>query len=145
MQDREIGYVRPDDVIAALESAGATLLALPHKGFNPGLSQIRLDIVQSALDAYGWSGAAIRLPAPGPEEIARMDEVLGWLSLIPARKYVLRRLLGARALVHPLTARYLYPWRQLAKMLHTDHKTVQRWHKDGIEILVADLQRTGKV
>jgi hypothetical protein len=68
-----------------------------------------------------------------------MDEAFGWLALIPEGQYVLRRILGARALVHPLTGRHLYPWRRLAAVLGSDHKAVQRWHGQGVALLVREL------
>jgi hypothetical protein len=70
-----------------------------------------------------------------------MDEVLGWISFIPVERYVLRRIVGARSLVHPVTEKYLFPWRRLGAALGADHKAVQRWHKEGIEILVSALLR----
>jgi len=52
---------------------------------------------------------------------------------------VLRRIVGARALVSPLTDRHLFPWRRLAAVLGADHKAVQRWHAQAIALLVASL------
>jgi hypothetical protein len=45
------------------------------------------------------------------------------------------------ALVHPITERHLYPWRRLATALGADHKAVQRWHAQGIGLIVAALNR----
>jgi hypothetical protein len=59
--------------------------------------------------------------------------------VIPEKKFVLRRIVGARALVHPLTRRHLFPWRRLAGILGADHKSVQRWHRDGIELMLKAL------
>ncbi len=56
-------------------------------------------------------------------------------------RYVLRRIVGARSLVHPITERHLYPWRRLGCALGADHKAVQRWHKQGIELIVGVLNR----
>jgi hypothetical protein len=68
-----------------------------------------------------------------------MDEALGWIASIPASRYVLRRVVGARSLVHPITDRHLYSWRRLGVVLGADHKAVQRWHAQGIVIIVAAL------
>jgi hypothetical protein len=68
-----------------------------------------------------------------------MDEALGWIPLIPRDRSVLRRIVGARALVNPLTDRHLYPWRRLGAMLGADHKAVQRWHAQGVDIIVSAL------
>jgi hypothetical protein len=70
-----------------------------------------------------------------------MDEAFGWLALIPEQKFLLRRILGARALVHPLTGRHLFPWRRLAAAVGADHKSVQRWHAQGLDMVVQALNR----
>ena len=70
-----------------------------------------------------------------------MDEALAWLQLIPQDRYVLRRIVGARSLVHPISDRHLYSWRRLGSVLGADHKAVQRWHAQGIATIVAGLRR----
>jgi len=130
-----------DDIMARLEAAGATLLAMPAKGYSTQMRQMKFDIVHTALEAYGWTSAAARPPVPSAVDISAMDEAFGWLQLIPEARFMLRRILGARALVHPLTGRHLFPWRRLAAMLGADHKSVQRWHEQGVQLLVAALAR----
>ncbi len=76
-----------------------------------------------------------------------MDEALGWITLIPQERYVIRRIVGARALVSPVTERHLYSWRRLGEAVGADHKAVQRWHAQGIDMLVAAvgaLRRTDR-
>jgi hypothetical protein len=128
-----------DFVIYRLEEAGATLLALPGTGYSTRLRTSSLEIVQTALDAYGWSDAAIRPAVPSAEKITRMDEALSWIPLIPVDRYVLRRVVGARSLVHPVTDRHLFAWRRLGKALGADHKAIQRWHAQGIAMIVKAL------
>jgi hypothetical protein len=128
-----------DEVVARLEAAGATLLAMPARGYSTQLRQMKFDIVHTALEAYGWQSATARPPMPSAADISAMDEAFGWLVLIPEERYVLRRILGARALVHPLTGRHLYPWRRLAALLGSDHKSIQRWHGQAVELLVRAL------
>jgi hypothetical protein len=70
-----------------------------------------------------------------------MDEAMGWIPLIPLDRYVLRRIVGARSLVNPTTDRHLFPWRRLGAVLGADHKAVQRWHRQGIGMIVAALGR----
>lgn len=127
-------------LVARLEEAGTTLLALPNAGYSPHLRMMRYEVVHSALDAYGWQPARVRQPHPSGAAIDRMDEALGWLAIIPEERFVLRRILGARALTHPLTGRYLYPWRRLGTVLGADHKSVQRWHKDGVGLILTGLR-----
>ncbi|MDE8347218.1 MAG: DUF6362 family protein [Acidocella sp.] len=130
----------PEATLAArLEEAGSTLLALPNTGYSPHLRMMRYEVVHSALDAYGWQPAQVRQPHPTGAAIDRMDEALGWLAIIPEDRFVLRRILGARALTHPLTGRYLYPWRRLGTVLGADHKSVQRWHRDGLGLILTRL------
>jgi len=128
-----------DYVVYRLEEAGATLLALPGTGWSTRLRSSKLEIVQTALEAYGWTAAKIRPAVPSSEKITRMDEALGWIPFIPLDRYVLRRVVGARSLVHPLTDRHLYPWRRLGAALGADHKAVQRWHAQGIGMIVKAL------
>ncbi len=135
------GYgIDADFVIYRLEEAGSTLLALPSGGYSTRLRSSSLEIVRTALEAYGWSDARIRPAVPSADRIDRMDEAMTWIGLIPVDRYVLRRVVGARSLVHPITDRHLYPWRRLGKALGADHKAVQRWHAQGIAMIVDALQ-----
>jgi len=126
-------------VTARLEEAGATLLALPGTGWSTRLRTSSLDIVRTALESYGWTTSRIRPAMPSAERITRMDEAMQWVALIPLDRYVLRRIVGARSLVHPITERHLFPWRRLAAVLGADHKAVQRWHGQGIALIVKAL------
>jgi hypothetical protein len=124
-----------------LEEAGETLLALPGTGWSTRLRTSSLEIVRTALENYGWSDSRLRPPVPSSAKISRMDETLAWITLIPLENYVLRRIVGARCLVSPITERHLFPWRRLGAALGADHKAVQRWHAQGIAIIVAALNR----
>lgn len=126
-----------------LEEAGRTLLALPNTGPNTQLRTTRHDVVQSAVEAYGWArvDARLRPATPGADQITRMDEALDWIPRIPVDRYVLRRIVGARALVSPVTERHLFPWRRLGALLGADHKAIQRWHAQGIDIIISSLHR----
>jgi Domain of unknown function (DUF6362) len=135
------GYeIDADFVIYRLEEAGATLLALPHTGWSTRLRSSSLDIVRTALEAYGWTETRIRPMVPSAEKITRMDEAMSWIPLIPLDRYVLRRIVGARSLVHPITDRHLFPWRRLGAALGADHKAIQRWHAQGIAMIVEALK-----
>jgi Domain of unknown function (DUF6362) len=126
-------------VICRLEEAGGALLALPGSGWSTRLRSSSLDIVRTAIENYGWTSNHVRPPVPSAERITRMDEAMAWLSLIPVDRYVLRRIVGARSLVHPVSERHLYPWRRLGAVLGADHKAVQRWHAQGIDLIVEAL------
>jgi hypothetical protein len=133
--------IDPAFVIARLEEAGATLLALPGTGWSTKLRTSSIEIVRTALESYGWQETRIRPAVPSSARITRMDEAMGWISVIPLDRYVLRRIVGARSLVHPITDRHLFPWRRLGQALGADHKAIQRWHAQGIEMIVAALRR----
>jgi hypothetical protein len=126
-------------VIVELEAAGATLLALPMSGYSTTLRTGGLDFVRDAIESYGWTDMPIRPAVPSSRAISRMDAALAWISLIPENRLVLRRIVGARALVHPITERHLFSWRRLGNLLKTDHHAVQRQHLEGIELIVARL------
>ncbi len=133
------GPLDADYVIYRLEEAGATLLALPGTGWSTRLRSSSLEIVRTALEAYGWESERIRPAVPSADKIDRMDEAMGWIPLIPRDRYVLRRVVGARSLVHPITDRHVYSWRRLGVALGADHKSVQRWHGQGIAMIVGAL------
>jgi hypothetical protein len=129
-----------DYVVFRLEEAGATLLALPGTGWTTRLRSSSIDIVRTSLEAYGWETTRIRPAVPSPDKIDRMDEAMAWLALIPDESYVLRRVVGARSLIHPITDRHLFAWRRLGAAMGADHKAVQRWHARGIAMIVAGLR-----
>ncbi len=131
---------RPVDaafVIYRLEEAGATLLSLPSSGYSTRLTMSHLDVVPSVLEAAGPDRSGLRPATPSASRISRMDEALGWIALIPADRRVIRRIVGARSLVSPVTERHLFSWRRLGEVVGADHKAVQRWHGQGIDMLVA--------
>lgn len=126
-------------VIQRLEECGRTLLALPSGGYSTRMRSFNLDVVRNAVEAYGWEGGTLRPAVPSAAHISRMDAALCWVQLIPQDRYVLRRIVGARSLVNPITDKHLFPWRRIGTMLGADHKAVQRWHSHGIDIIVAAL------
>ena len=138
---KRIPRLTAEEIVSRFEAAGATLLALPGGGYSTHLRTMNFDVVHSALDSYGWQAAAARPPVPSAAAISQMDEIFGWLTLIPETKFVLRRIVGARALVHPVTLRHLFPWRRIGLMLGAYHKSVQLWHEQAVEILIAELER----
>ena len=122
-----------------MEEAGSTLLALPNRGPSPRLVQSGLEWVRDVAEAYGATRVKLRPAVPSAAQITRMDQALAWIPRIPADRYVLRRVVGARSLVNPMTARHLYSWRRLGTALGADHKAIQRWHAQGIDLIVAIL------
>lgn len=131
-----------DEIVIRLEEAGRTLLALPMTGPSTRLVQSGMEWVRDASQMEAPSRTRIRPAVPPAADITRMDEALAWIPLIPTDKYVLRRVVGARSLVSPMTGRYLFSWRRLGVAIGADHKAVQRWHAQGILLIQAALRRT---
>lgn len=121
-----------------LEEAGLTLLALPNTGPSTRLRQGGLEWVRDAV-AYPPDRTVIRPAVPSAAAIDRMDRVLAWIPRIPADKFVLRRVVGARCLLSPTTGRHLFTWRRLGLAVGADHKAVQRWHAQGLALIAAAL------
>jgi hypothetical protein len=130
-----------ESLIARLEEAGQTLLCLPPGGYSTRLRTSAWTVLDTAAEAYGHTPGRLRPPVPPAARITRMDEALSWLRLIPDDKYVLRRIVASRMLVSPHTGRHLFPWRRLATLLGADHKAIQRWHAQGIDLLVGAVNR----
>jgi len=127
-------------VIALLEAAGRTLMAMPDRGPSTRMRSSALEILRSALEIEeAMPGPKLRIAHPTGADIDAMDVAWSWLGLIPSDRYVLRRIVGARALVSPATDRHLFSWRRLGLLLGADHKAVQRWHVEGIGRIVAAL------
>ena len=122
-----------------LEAAGRALLSLPGGGFSPRLQSGGLDVVRNFAESYGWSEIELKPPRPSPAQIDLMDKRLQWMRFIPDDRYVLRRIVGARMLVHPIREKHLYSWRRLGQVLGCDHKAIQRWHVEGIDFIVSGL------
>ena len=55
-------------------------------------------------------------------------------------RYVLPRIVGVRSLVSLVTDRHLFSWRPLGALLGADHKAIQRWHAQGIDLIVKALR-----
>ena len=137
-------YMDAETVIYRLEEAGRTLIALPSKGCLPaqwgnGWPQV----VHAAAEAYGYDPEQIRPPAPEAQAITRMDEAWRWVSEIPEDKKNLRRIVLMRALVHPVTERHRWSWRRIGRSLGWDYRAIQRWHAQGIDLIVAGLREAG--
>jgi hypothetical protein len=127
-----------EEVISRLEAAGACILALPRDKARGHVTSAVWRQIAPTADAYDFTDRRLRVSVTS-EQIGAMDEAFRWLALIPDDKYLLRRIVAARALVNPLTGRNLFPWRRLATLIGTDHKAIQRWHAQGIDLIVRAL------
>jgi hypothetical protein len=138
------GEFTPEFVVAALEEAGRTLLALPITGVRPAGYRCNMpEVVRQFHESYGTDPVPLRAPTPSSKAISAMDVVLNWISLIPADRFVIRRVVQCRALTNPITGKHLYTWSRLGVHLHCDYRAAQRWHAEGIATIVARLNQPG--
>ena len=127
-------------VTARLEEAGRTLISLPHSGYTTALRISRLDTLNPGGEPEHEARTRLRPAMPSSAAVSRMDEAFAWFRLIPDDRYVLRRILGGRALVHPITGRHVNSWRKLGALIGADHNAVRRWHGEAVALLVRGLR-----
>lgn len=126
-------------IIARLEDAGRVLLARPSGGYSTRLRTSNLDVVRD-FQAYGWTGERPRVPVPSSIRITWMEQALQWVQFIADDQLQLRRIVGLRMLVHPLSNRYLYSWRNVGEKLNINHQTAKSWHGRGIALIGSRLR-----
>ena len=90
------------------------------------------DVVHQAILAYGWSAARVRLPAPAPEAIDRMDETRGWLWRLADDE---RRLVMGRA--------FRLPWGRLAELDGRAARTLRYAHERILKTIAARVSSGG--
>jgi hypothetical protein len=141
-----------------LEEAGAVLLSMPGSAMPQGFRSNLPAPIMDACEAYGWDRASVRW-RPSGQHIARMDEALGWVSLIPAAAVsadpdsrnggaTLRRLVHLRLMVRPgswyqtpNSPRYIFSWRDVAAMMGADPRSVKAWHSLALGVICAALEK----
>ena len=129
-----------------LEWAGSKLLAMPIQ--RPGPSRIHAiwpEFPHDANTAFGYTELRPIAPRTSADEIPVMDTILELPLLI--ENLTSRHVVQARLLVWPLSGRYIYTWAKLARMLHSDRRTVIRWHLAGLKQITAkvDEARTRRI
>lgn len=129
------------EIVARLEEAGRTLLALGG-GTGPNARVVAAhEVVRAVIEAYGWSLASLRPAVPSAVAIDRMDEAYAWLALLPAHPPSARYLVARRSLVHPVTGRHLVSWRACARELGCGEASARRWHAEAIRSIAISLAR----
>ena len=126
-------------VQSSLEFAGQSLLSMRIK--NPGPCEMRgfwPSIVQDE-EVELPLGVRNRAVMPIGREIDAMDEILAWIQLIPQEKAEMRRAVGLRSLISPISDKHLYPWKRIAKILSCDPRTAMAWHATGIGLIAREL------
>ena len=127
-------------IIARLEDAGRVLLALPWSGYRTGTRSGHPEVVNEAIESYGWSAPTMRPAVPSAARISKMDEALSWITLIPIERSALRRVVGRRMLVHPINDRHLYSWRDIGRDIGVSHQTAKNWHAEAVGMIAAELR-----
>lgn len=133
------------DVISRrLFEAGCTLAVLPMHGLRPANVRVAWPEIMADADP-DWIDAmpddSGRMPRPTAKAIARMDEALGWLSLIDDDRMNWRRAICLRLVVHPISHRHRWAWRAVGRKLGVDHKTAQSWHERGVSAITKKIAR----
>ena len=127
-------------VIRRLEMAGETLLSMRMRSPYPAPYRCAFpEGVHEAMLAYGWGTEPNRPATPSAASVSQMDRVFVWLGYIPDHRRVIRRIVAARSLVSPASGRHLIHWRKLAGIVRADPRAVQRWHAQGIAMIVQAL------
>ena len=126
-----------ETVILRLEQAGKTLLALPGKGCFPAQEGSSWPaVVHAAVEAYGYGEVEMRPPVPSAQAISQMDEAFRWIGLIPDSQRSHRRIVWMRLMVHPVRDHHLWSWRRIGRAFGWDHRAIQRWHAEAIDMIV---------
>jgi hypothetical protein len=129
--------VTPGYVVAALQLATLTLMALPPGGHGTGLAQGRNDVVQDIAEAYGYTAQTVRPAVPPAGAITAMDEVHGWLRFVPNR--VTRRIISLRSLTR--SSGDPKSWRSIGAIVGAHPMSIKTWHERGILQIVVALNQ----
>lgn len=125
--------VAPDvaEIQEWLEWAGSRLLALRIK--SPAPASYRSywpDFAEDVAAAYGYTQETLRAPAVPPHEITRMDQILALPALIADVRT--RRIVHRRALVTPVSQRYVYSFTKLSRDFHISRQRAAQLHRAGL-------------
>lgn len=145
-----------DHLEALLQEAVATEAALVVRGVRPAPFRCAWpEVVEDALEAYGWTALDLPSPVPSPRAVSRADLVLAWVPLIPLDPprrgrdelwsphggAVLRKLVLGRAITRRRDGEPAVSWRRLGQRLGCSHEHARRWHAQGLDRILAGLWR----
>lgn len=125
--------ISPSEIELWLRWAGEKLLSLPlarpgPAGLRNNWPEVEPEDTKSII-AAAFDETRIHAPEPDKYEIRMMDEILSLILLV--QEPHVRRVLQTRALVAPLTGRYLYSWSRIGKVLKIDRRAVIKLHAQG--------------
>lgn len=128
----------PLEIQSWLEWAGGRMLAIQvHGAWPSSYRSFWPDYPDDQVTAYGYTPSRMHAPALNSSEVVLMDEILSLISLTPV--ILQRRILNARALVHPLNNRHLYSWATIAALIHSERRAVKLLHKKGLETIAQSV------
>ncbi|MCE2577532.1 DUF6362 family protein [Komagataeibacter sp. FNDCR1] len=134
------GLAVADVVGQRLFEAGCTLAALPAHGLKPGGVRVAWPEMLADVD-LDWINALpdddLRPPRPDAGAVSRMDESLSWIGLIGDDRQNWRKVVCLRLVVHPISHRYRFSWREIANRVGTSHTSAKSWH----QLAVAEIAR----
>lgn len=126
-----IAQADPLEIKTWLEWAGQRLLSLRERSPAPqSYRSFWPDYADEAAKAYGYNANRLRAALPTGKEITLMEEVLDLVVLIP--DITTRRIVHSRALVAPVSGRYLLSWTKLAFALHSSPRRIVLLHRKGL-------------
>lgn len=130
-----------EQVIGALEWAGGVLLAMQLSAPGPAGYRTNWPSFPQESIPQEPDSTPLRPPRPTSRQVTQMDQIFALLEHIPRDKVLQKRVVQARTLTRPVTGKHIYSWAKLARLLRTDRRAVQRWHAQGIGLIVFALQQ----
>jgi hypothetical protein len=128
----------------ALAWAVSVLVRLQLSRPGPHMAQSKLETVANKFTDYAPDQCQVRPAIPDPHEISEADRIYGWLALIPQHKYVLRRIVAARAIARS-DGKPMYTYRQIGAAIGCpEPQAVSRWHRDGLALIARELNRAAR-
>lgn len=105
------------EVVKRLRECGDTVRRLPPPRGPQGEQGFWPDVIRDASEAYGYTGATVRLPAPSPRAIDRMNECFTWFNFLADRPDEMKAMW--------LACGKGYKFSQVGRMLGIHRKTVR--------------------
>ena len=125
-------------LISELEDALRTLSALPRRGPSTRLAQLQLPTLSDGRPPAPEASTRLSLPTPSAAAISRMDRTLAWMSLLPADRFTLRRIVLLRVVTNFASGKPM-SWPKIAQAIGADKAALSRWHAQAIEIICRRL------
>lgn len=125
-------------VVQRLQEAHTTMAILPA---SVGPATLGAQSYGYVSEVHKGDKGRIKLQ-PSREDIAAMDEAMGWLSHIDNK--VVRKIVSARSVVSSATGRPAMSWVNVGKAVGASAKAVQLWHAVGIRDIVQALNGVGR-